>query len=539
MKSASRPASQANTDPGKPKRISSSNKSAQKGDQREKNNIEPPIPKHLLERIAEEILDHSKQLGLFDDMRMRLLDSIESSKEFCKIKKEFNNELKELCQTLDLSLSRAKLRDKLNTKNLARSANKLREHVQQVSRDHKHDVRQLYNNHAVEFLASKNIKQNIKELARHEDKDDDDDKIEKRNNLAENQEQAQLNEDSEIDKGIQKAIEEPSAGSKQSIITSPDNQQTTINQSQTSSSSASSLSSTSSRADSFADSGIDSISPPSQGGRTPVNGISNCVQSNGSSTNTLHSHQLLLMASSALHSIIITDPEVLSEIPLPPTPTPPDESHATSTKTSSSFENHNPIEQTLPRKVEYDSAQAAESDLCSKLSIEPPLSSFGELVEPLETISLTTKTKTTTTTTMTTINEIKKYKRCEMASGDWDDATKNNHHKQRRSKTKRSDPERYQDEGRRRSRSPKPTAQNGTPLSGSSGGGGGGLTARCLIKSGKQTSGNLGTTARENRRISDSRLEIRLLEKRDRINKTHQPNCKSPTRSKEFFKLLK
>lgn len=245
-----------------------------------------PIPKELLERIAEDILDHSKQLGLFDEMRMKLLKSIESSKNFHKIKKEFNTEVRELCQKADLSLSRAKLRDKLNTKNLAHSASKVREHVQQISREHKQDIRQLYRNHAVEFIASKNKQTGEEEQSNQEQPRPTQPETDLEQ--PDQHEQMPTSEDPEIDTEIREATEAPVK------------------------SMSASSSSTSSRADSFADSGVASVTPPSQSTTPKANGSSNA--------GAMPNHLLPMV----LQSIMITDPEVLSEIPLPPTPTPPD-----------------------------------------------------------------------------------------------------------------------------------------------------------------------------------------------------------------------
>lgn len=247
------------------------------------------IPKQLLEKIAQDVLNHSKQLGLFDELRMKLLENIESSQEFYKIRREFNLEVKELCQRADLGLSRAKLRDKLNDKNLARSANKLKDHVQQVSREHKYEVKRVYKNHAIDFLVSRNKK--IEEEQQEQ--------LVEANRVIVELEKTHHEEELQIEEEIKKAAERCS--SVKCDQSTPDQQK-----SYTSTSS----SSTSSRADSFADSGVASITPPSQG--TPVNGTPNL----GATT----PNSLLLLTTSALQSIIITDPDVLSEIPLPPSP---------------------------------------------------------------------------------------------------------------------------------------------------------------------------------------------------------------------------
>lgn len=110
------------------------------------------IPSHLLKRISNEILDHSKQLGLFDELRLKLLAHIELSKEFYRVRSDFREEVESFCSTVDLTLPRAKLREKLNIRTLYKSARRLEDYVQQVSRQHRSEFKQLYNQHAIEYL---------------------------------------------------------------------------------------------------------------------------------------------------------------------------------------------------------------------------------------------------------------------------------------------------------------------------------------------------------------------------------------------------
>lgn len=114
--------------------------------------MSPRLPTDLLDRLANEILDHTKELGLFDEMRMRLLEGIERSKEFRRIKESFKLELEGFCSRADLGLPRAQLREKLNTRTLYRSARQLRDHVGQVSRKHRHELKKLYAQQANQYL---------------------------------------------------------------------------------------------------------------------------------------------------------------------------------------------------------------------------------------------------------------------------------------------------------------------------------------------------------------------------------------------------
>lgn len=127
-------------------------RSPQKSARTETESRRQKIPVHLLERLASEILDHTKELGLFDEMRIKLLDDIESSKGYYKIKGEFKREMENFCSKVDLCLPRSKLREKLSTKTLHKSAGLLEEHVAQVTRKNRQELKQLYNKHAFQFL---------------------------------------------------------------------------------------------------------------------------------------------------------------------------------------------------------------------------------------------------------------------------------------------------------------------------------------------------------------------------------------------------
>lgn len=112
----------------------------------------PRLPTNLMKRISNEILDHTKQLGLFDEMRLKLLANIELSEEFFTVKNDFKHEVELFCSHVDLNLPRSKLREKLNAKTFYKSARRLEEHVYRVSRKHRHEFRKLYNQHAIDFL---------------------------------------------------------------------------------------------------------------------------------------------------------------------------------------------------------------------------------------------------------------------------------------------------------------------------------------------------------------------------------------------------
>lgn len=112
------------------------------------------LPDSILDEVSNKILEHVKQLGLFDEMRMKLLETIETSKEFLEIKSEFMREIDAFCTEVDLTLPRSRLRERLKSHTRSKAANRLNNHVQDVSRAHKHELKMLYNEKADKFIRS-------------------------------------------------------------------------------------------------------------------------------------------------------------------------------------------------------------------------------------------------------------------------------------------------------------------------------------------------------------------------------------------------
>lgn len=110
------------------------------------------LPTDFLEQVSGEILDHLKQLGLFDEMRMKLLETIESSREFSDIRKEFMKEIDKFCSEVDLTLPRNRLRERLQSHTKSRAANWLTSYVQEVSYAHKNELKLLYNEKADKYI---------------------------------------------------------------------------------------------------------------------------------------------------------------------------------------------------------------------------------------------------------------------------------------------------------------------------------------------------------------------------------------------------
>lgn len=114
----------------------------------------PQLARHLLQQISEKVLHHMKELGLFDEFRMKLSSEIETGEEFASIKRDFNQEIVSFCrQEADLGLSRARLREQLaRRQDGLRSTGLLATHVGRVSKRHSDHLRQVYNEEAGSFL---------------------------------------------------------------------------------------------------------------------------------------------------------------------------------------------------------------------------------------------------------------------------------------------------------------------------------------------------------------------------------------------------
>lgn len=134
------------------------------------NETKNRVPKELLDRLSDELLENTKQLGLFDEVRMKLLNDLEYKEEFLTIRDEFKYELDSFCSNeKNLKLPRNKLREKLNlslTSSSSKSDNNnrqsptlnklIRDYVSSVARNKKAELRELFNKQAYEYL-QKNV----------------------------------------------------------------------------------------------------------------------------------------------------------------------------------------------------------------------------------------------------------------------------------------------------------------------------------------------------------------------------------------------
>lgn len=106
-----------------------------------------------LKQIGAEILDYSKQMGVFDEMRMQVLDRITKSEKYKRIELEFQREIDRFCSNADLNLPRAKLREQLGDESLFKnSASRLREYIRKTFLETRQQFGVVYSNCARIYL---------------------------------------------------------------------------------------------------------------------------------------------------------------------------------------------------------------------------------------------------------------------------------------------------------------------------------------------------------------------------------------------------
>lgn len=114
------------------------------------------IEDEVLAKLSNQVLAHIKELGLFDEMRMKLFNDLEASKEFGQIKEKFGDEIEQFCRKKanQMNLPRTKLREQLNREQQHRfkSTCLLELNVRRLFRKHQNELKSLYNKQANDFL---------------------------------------------------------------------------------------------------------------------------------------------------------------------------------------------------------------------------------------------------------------------------------------------------------------------------------------------------------------------------------------------------
>lgn len=121
--------------------------------------------KDFCKGISDQLLENLKTSGLFDELRMSLMQQIEANDKFISLKEGFKKEIDSFCHnSADLSLPRARLREQLNERNLSESSHKLNKLVADISRNERDRLRELYQRQANVFLETISVKDGTNDL---------------------------------------------------------------------------------------------------------------------------------------------------------------------------------------------------------------------------------------------------------------------------------------------------------------------------------------------------------------------------------------
>lgn len=119
------------------------------------------LPSVMLDQISKQSLDHMKQVGLFDELRMILVNKLEKSEEFHELTDLFCKEVETFCKRTDMSQPRAKLRDQLNERSLNKTFSNLRFQVNKMIRQHKNRICKQYEPEAGRFFDEMQITKDV------------------------------------------------------------------------------------------------------------------------------------------------------------------------------------------------------------------------------------------------------------------------------------------------------------------------------------------------------------------------------------------
>lgn len=107
-----------------------------------------------LDQLYEEVIDHMKRSGAFDEFRVGLIEPIWSDKNFGQIVEKFEYECKKFCEEVDLNQTRNALRTKLASHfdRYSTSRNMVKDHISRLLKERDEELRNQYYKHAEAFL---------------------------------------------------------------------------------------------------------------------------------------------------------------------------------------------------------------------------------------------------------------------------------------------------------------------------------------------------------------------------------------------------
>lgn len=113
----------------------------------------------VLDELYDDIIDHMKRLGQFDEIRIKLIDPIWSDPNFIKIIEKFENECEQFCERADLNLNRNALRMRLASyfdfSSQTNSGHMVKAHIRKFLSMRDEQLRTDYSENARKFLIKK------------------------------------------------------------------------------------------------------------------------------------------------------------------------------------------------------------------------------------------------------------------------------------------------------------------------------------------------------------------------------------------------
>lgn len=117
------------------------------------------LSNRALSQLSDDIIDHMKRLGDYDDIRVKLIEPIMTDVDFDKIKEKFLSECEQFCEKADLNLNRNALRMKLadhfNSSSRNSSEYMVKAHIRGMLGERDEELRSEYYEKARTFLIKK------------------------------------------------------------------------------------------------------------------------------------------------------------------------------------------------------------------------------------------------------------------------------------------------------------------------------------------------------------------------------------------------
>lgn len=112
------------------------------------------LSSETLEKVHIEVIEHMKRAGTFDEIHVKLMNPLQNDERYLEIVRRFETECEKFCRGEDLTRPRNYLRAKLTDRfNKSRDDQlQLDAYVKRYLRSQDNDLRQIYNQHAEEFL---------------------------------------------------------------------------------------------------------------------------------------------------------------------------------------------------------------------------------------------------------------------------------------------------------------------------------------------------------------------------------------------------